>query len=164
MDKPKKSTSDDYHEYTNLAILRRGVIINETILLERQIDTYISKYFCKDPDKQKELMELIICTDRITFSSKQQVLKVLLEKNNPNFLNDNENILKDITTITEHRNIFAHYWLVTSDEMAKWVNEKKTVFIKFKNTIDYIEYDKDKMSDILNKITRAIKLFITLAN
>jgi tRNA G18 (ribose-2'-O)-methylase SpoU len=164
MDKPQNSTSEDYQEYTKIAFLRRGSIINEAILLERQIDTYISKHFCKDEEKQKELMELIICTDRITFSSKHQVLKVLLEKYNPEFLKVNENILKDITTIIEHRNIFAHYWLVTSDEMVKWAAEGKTVFIRFKNTIDYIEYDKDKMAEIFNKITRAIKLFIALAN
>jgi hypothetical protein len=151
----------EYERYTNLAFQRRGVIINEVVLLERVIDEILAYYFCGSNPKKQELMELIICTNRMIFENKIQVLKVLLEKHKPDFLKNNPTIINDITQkIIVERNIFAHYWLVTSAELSTFVKAKQTVFIKFKNTTEYIYYDNNSFAAICEVIAKAIKIFI----
>jgi hypothetical protein len=153
----------EYRLYTDLAFHRRGVIINETITLERIIDEILSHYFCGLSPKKQELMELIICTNRMIFENKVQVLKVLLEKHKPLFLKSNPTLFTDITkTIIPERNIFAHYWLVTSAELSEFIKNNQTVFIKFKNTTEYIYYDDTKFSDITKTIVKSIHPLIDL--
>ncbi len=69
----------EYHQYTDLAFHRRGVIINQTIMLERIIDDTIANYFCGQTKKKMEILELIISTNRMTFENKMQVLKFILK-------------------------------------------------------------------------------------
>ncbi len=151
----------EYEHYTNLAFHRRGVIINEVVMLERIVDEILSNYFCGTTPKKQELMELIICTNRMIFENKIQVLKVLLEKHKPDFLKANPTIINDIINkIIVERNIFAHYWLVTSKELSDFISKNQTVFIKFKNTTEYIYYDDDKFETICRLIGKTIKTFI----
>ncbi len=153
----------EYETYTNVAFLRRGVIINEVIMLERIVDEILSTYFCGTTTKKQELMELIICTNRMIFENKMQVLKVLLEKHKPDFLKTNPTIINDIINkIIVERNIFAHYWLVTSKELSDFISKNQTVFIKFKNTTEYIYYDDEKFETICHLIGKTIKTFIAL--
>jgi len=86
----------EYERYTNLAFHRRGVILNEVVMLERIIDEILANYFCGTTPKKQELMELIICTNRMIFENKIQVLQVLLERHKPDFLKANPTIIKDI--------------------------------------------------------------------
>jgi hypothetical protein len=167
---PKKITyymEDDfqrnYENYSTLAFQRRGIIVNETILLERLIDYYIADHFCKDDEKRAELMETIICTNRMIFENKIQVLKFLLEKHNKKVIDEHPKMIKDILEIIiPERNIFAHYWLVTTEEISGWVTTNKTVFIKYKNATEYIEYDTEKVSKIVSLINKYIKVFMEL--
>ena len=82
--KPKGYSYQDIQELTQRyayhASQVRGVIINEIILLERLMDEYISEYFCVDIDKRMELMDIIVSTKRITFESKSQILRTILER------------------------------------------------------------------------------------
>jgi hypothetical protein len=43
----------------------RGQIINDLIYLERLIDEAIARHLCVDNDRQTELMELILCNERL---------------------------------------------------------------------------------------------------
>lgn len=152
-----------YEKYTNLAFHRRGVILNETIMLERLIDEIIAHYFCGLSTKKQELMELIICTNRMIFENKIQVLKVLLERHKPDFLKSNPTAINDITQkIIPERNIFAHYWLVTSSDMPDFLAKNQTVFIKFKNTTEHIYYDDFSFSEVMTVIGNSIRVFMKL--
>jgi hypothetical protein len=154
-----------YERYTNMAFLRRGLIINETIMLERLIDDFIIEHFCKDQEKQKELRELIIATNRMIFENKIQVLKVLLERHHKYVLEANPKLTSEILEkIIPERNVFAHYWLVTSAEIVEYLKEGKTVFVKFKNTTEHLQYDDDKVREIMMLIAKYIKVFMTLQN
>ena len=150
----------EYHQYTDLAFHRRGVIINQTIMLERIIDDIIANYFCGQTKKKMELLELIISTNRMIFENKMQILKFILKNNNPTFLKENEKAVSDILNIIiPERNIFAHYWLETSKKLTDYLKDQKTVFIKFKDTTDYIEYDEAKFINIVKTISKNIHLF-----
>ena len=150
----------DYRNYTKLAFIRRGAIINETIMLARLIDDILSHYFCGLSPKKQELMELIICTNRMIFENKVQVLKVLLEKHNPLFLKSNHTLFTDIINIIiPERNIFAHYWLVTTAKMSEFIKNNQTVFIKFKNTTEYLYYNENDVANIHTSINKSIRAF-----
>lgn len=151
----------EYERYTNLAFHRRGVILNEVVMLERIVDEILANYFCGTTPKKQEMMELIICTNRMIFENKIQVLKVLLEKHKPDFLKDNPTIIKDITDkIIPERNIFAHYWLVTTRELSDFISKNQIVFIKFKNTTEYVYYDDKKFKTICGLIGKTIRTLI----
>lgn len=150
----------EYQNYTELAFHRRGVIINQTIMLERIIDDIIANYFCGQTKKKIELLELIISTNRMIFENKIQVLKFILKNNNIAFLTENEKAFSEILNlIIPERNIFAHYWLETSKKLSTYIKEQKTVFIKFKDTTDFVEYDEIKFINIVNIITKNIHIF-----
>ena len=48
----------------------RGQLINDLIYLERLIDEVVSRHFCEDLDKKKELMELMLSNERIGLYNK----------------------------------------------------------------------------------------------
>lgn len=99
------------------------------------------------------------------FENKVQVFKVILEKHNEGFLKANSNLLTDITnTVIPERNVFAHYWLVTTNDLSKWVSERKTVFVKFQNKTEHIEYDDLRFEEIMKTIGRSIRAVMPLEN
>jgi hypothetical protein len=89
----------DYLAYTNLAIYRRGTIINETILLERLIDDYIASYFCGEDVKKIELVDLVISTNRMIFENKVQVFKYLVEHHDKELIKKNPDMINDILNV-----------------------------------------------------------------
>jgi len=161
MDDNKKNPPSkfDYDRYTNIAFHRRGAIINETIMLERLIDDFIVNYFCTDAKKKVELMELIIGTKRMIFENKVQVFKVLLDKHFPEILEKNKTLITDIVNIViPARNVFAHYWLVTNEEMGEMATEGITQFVKFNNSTEYIHYSHAEFQRIMMTISDCIKI------
>ena len=99
----------DHHDPTTVYVYHasqtRGVLINQIILLERLIDTYISKYFCKTPDKANELMDMILATRRMTLYGKAEVFRVILDKLYPEKKKENSTIAKNLKFIIEERNM-----------------------------------------------------------
>lgn len=151
----------DYAAYTNLAFIRRGVIINETIMLERIIDEIMCRHFCEYIQKADELMTFVFGS-RMTFDNKIQVFKLITQIHNPKFLEDNPTIINDIIKVNQERNVFAHYWLKTGSDLSELLKENKTVFIKFKNDNDYVIYDEDKFINSVHMIQNCIKPFQVL--
>src|SRR6478672_13483348 len=72
--------SDPSVDYQHYAADLRGKIINEVAEMERVIDDYICSHFCHSKDKKSELMEVIIATKHLTFQSKAEIAKCLLER------------------------------------------------------------------------------------
>jgi hypothetical protein len=157
---PRTFAEEQEHEaylsYVNLAAQRRGVILNECTLLEGFMDWGIASYFCSEQKKQEELRELIISTNRMIFENKVQVAKFLIEKYKKHTLASHPSVFTDILNkIIPQRNIFAHYWLdINHHNFIKWAADKKTVFIKYKNTTESIEYDDKKVAEILELIKK----------
>ena len=139
-------------------IFYRGKIINDTILLERIIDTFIAIYFTKDEPEFKdgkslftEMIELILSNERMSLGSKIEVFCYIVKKHYPQFLLDNPTLNKDLAFIIQQRNILAHYMFDTSDDYIAEQNSKFG-FIKQKNKTETIEFDKARMKDVDDKI------------
>jgi len=118
--------------YVHQAAHTRGVLINQIILLERLIDSYISKYFCKTQDKATELMDMILATRRMTFDGKTEVFRAILDKLYPEKKKENSTIAKDLKFIIEERNMLAHYFLDVSPDILNSFNETNSAFTLLK--------------------------------
>jgi hypothetical protein len=106
------------------AVKMRGIILGGTIEVERLIDQYLAKYFCPTFEKVNELMELLLCTDRVALDAKRQIFVVILKKHNTDFLLKNPTFLKRLDDLIPHRNIFAHAELMTNHENVEQHKEK----------------------------------------
>lgn len=150
----------DYLEY---AAFTRGIFIQETIQLERCIDEYICRHFCKDDDRKSELLECVMATKRITFDSKLDVARFIIEKHNKEFAILNPQYHKEIRSLIEHRNIFAHYLLDTSEGVMKEIKSKKDiVFIKFDREHKLIKYTEKELFLLFAMLQKYGEEFATL--
>ncbi len=141
--------------YTAQASQIRGVLINHIILLERLMDSYISKYFCQTEEKATELMDLIISTKRITFESKAQVFKTILDKVLPERKNDNQKLAKDFQFIAGERNMLAHYFLdITQPSVDRYKTDGSTITslkIEKTRTSEIFDFERvKKLGDIVD--------------
>lgn len=59
----------ELNDFIDKVAKSRGLLINEIIRLERLMDMYLAIQFNSEEDKARELMELIFCTERMTFSA-----------------------------------------------------------------------------------------------
>lgn len=124
----------------------RGKIINETIVLEKFIDNFLSIYFGGTKPKQKELFELVFCNDRFNFSAKYEVFNYLIKSHYPSFSKENPTFSTDIKKIIEDRNIMAHYLLDTRDEA---VNDIDLGFYRLRNHSERTPYSESRIIEIL---------------
>jgi hypothetical protein len=155
---PKDETSR-YPLIAPTAWTMRGLIINETIYLERLIDEFLGRHFCPDKIKRSELFELILGNERISFESKRQILKFVMDKHFKTVVDTNKNIFSDLKEIIDERNFLAHQLLDTSDEAFNKLKENKIGFVKFRNSTETTWYDNDKINTIRKLIVAYIKLF-----
>ena len=128
----------DYHK---AAVIVRGNVLNAATALEMSIDLYITTYFTEDLIKSEELMNLII-SPRMSFENKVQVLLILLEKHEPQVLEQSKYMSNDLRTIIEERNILAHYPLdSTPSALKNYYETNNLTFFKFKNVRE-VEYKR----------------------
>jgi hypothetical protein len=148
-------------DHVEASVLLRGMFINEVILLEKIIDNWLAKYFCKNKKRQKEMFELILCHDRLTYSSKVQVFIFLVQNHCKQFQNEHPAFAKDLAEIGEKRNMLAH-WLLDSTYDA--VAKKELRFIKAKKmtpSIPFTSTDIVKLNDDILKYKQAIYCLVT---
>ena len=77
----KKNMKEESHKVLQNLLVDsygyRGQIIGDLIHLERFIDEAISRHLCNDKEKRKELFELILGNERVSFSNKIQVFQFI---------------------------------------------------------------------------------------
>lgn len=129
----------------------RGQIINDTIVLERTLDAYLSMYFSGVAEKGMQAYQLIFATDRMSFESKKQIFYFILQTYIPDALSRYPNINKDLTFIIEKRNIIAHQlFSLTDEDVLK--QDSQVSFIRVKNTEQLHPITNEVLNDILSKI------------
>lgn len=146
----------------------RGRIITLTIWLERQIDEFISGYFCNDEHhnagKRIELLELIIC-ERMDFSKKTKAFTDILEKDCKNKdINFNKTyplIKKEMAEIAQDRNDFAHKFLMSRTAKANDENIK-VIFLNIEKELEPVVYTQKDIDDIINKLIKYSDLIKSL--
>lgn len=139
--------------YRDVAVCRRGGVLNETISLERIIDYYIAAHFCKTDKSRQEISELILSTERITLNNKVHILLFLVKKYDKEWANKNQSILEKLEAIPKRRNSFAHYNLSTRIEDSEhFKNTSEITLIKFTNGITFKRYSKDYVQKLVDDI------------
>jgi len=143
--------SDQWLQCIALAKAMRAEFLESFVGLEKMIDFYLAFHFCPDPTDgtlAHELMDAIICTDRITFESKRQVFQFLVKKHNPGFYEKHKTIFSDLTEFMQTRNILAHYSIYTgTDAVESFTQNGNITFIKFKNDRSLITFTKEDIDD-----------------
>jgi hypothetical protein len=115
----------------------RGQLINDLIYLERLIDEAVSRHFCTDLERKKELMELMLSNERIGFYNKVQIFEYIFKTHKPEFVKANPNIFSDLKKLIDERNIVAHYLLDTSETgKEEYINKGNIGFVKFRNSTE----------------------------
>lgn len=131
--------------YVEIVRYWRGQILGLTVTMERYLDVCLASYFCKDGTKTDELLDLILCTRRITLSSKYEVFHYLVTKKKVIF---DAKLLPNIKEAFEHRNVFAHYMNDNSNTSLKKFEEGAITLVKFQNTRTPQIYSKEKLEEI----------------
>jgi hypothetical protein len=133
----------------------RGAVINDTILLERYIDEFIARYFSSTESKKVELMEMVFCTNKMTYIGKMELfVEILIKTKSPLLPSEpkkgeggKKKFLQDLKDIGSIRNIFAHHMLDTSDEGVNvWINETTFRFIRFDKQSTPESYNQDRLN------------------
>jgi hypothetical protein len=141
----------------------RGLIIGDTITLERNMDTFISEHFCKTKTLAKELEDTLLSTKLVTYDSKKQVFCFIMKKHHPDWCKKFPDINKELQTIGEQRNIFAHYMLDTRPIGVKeFASNKKLGFVEIKNDVKPVYYTQEQLVGKHALIKKYIKALMDL--
>lgn len=144
---------------SNAAVLR-GIILNDAIYIERLIDEFLSRYFCgNDPDKKRDLMELIIC-EPLNFDIKRLAFIEIVKKEYQDFLIKNPSFKSDIDSIMKDRNILAHWLLDTSENGTTAMSRGEIMFVRFKvkteKAVNTKIFDQGKIDELKDKIKAVV--------
>lgn len=144
--------------------LYRGKIVGDLIYLERLIDEVLSRHFCDNKEKRKELFELILGTERIGLGNKILVFQFVFKKHKKAFIRKHPGIFRELIKINQERNIVAHYLLNTSESaVEKFVNKNEFEFVKFRNSTENLsrsQKDCDEYQILLSKNIKIMKDYL----
>ncbi len=149
-----------YHAYIKNSEFYRGVIISQTIQLERLIDEFIARYFIPGSKKKLELMELLI-SDRMSFNDKADVFIHLLKKKceilGKDFKAEFPRIAKDFQEIAKDRNRFAHDMSALPSSEDEYY-QASIILVPFKNGAQKKLYYAKDISIITERLTKYTKI------
>ena len=124
----------------------RGIILAGTIDVERMLDSFIADYFCGSIHRNKELLEWLLCSDRVTLDTKRQLFAKIVTTHYSNDLKPFETTLKRLENLVKHRNIFAHAELKISPD-------EDLVFIRYSSgKVTEKHYSKENIKEIRKDI------------
>jgi hypothetical protein len=133
-----------YQKYTFQCAQVRGIVLQECILMERLMDSVIADFFCKEQEMREALMDIILCTKRMTFESKTSTFREILNRRFPGNEKQNTAIYKSIINTIETRNMFAHY-------VVDYSNQAVVDYIQTQTTVALLKYDKKRVSEIFTR-------------
>ncbi|WP_018345015.1 hypothetical protein [Cytophaga aurantiaca] len=129
----------------------RGHYLNEFIFIERLIDEYLTRHFCDEAHKKKELFEYIMC-ENVAFEPKRLLLWYVMEKYDNEIYIKHKSKSEDLTFLMTTRNKLAHWMLDTSGEAHElYVSKSKLRLLRFKNKVNEFEIT-DAVIESLDKM------------
>ncbi len=159
---------------TKKSIEQRGKILNAMANFEVLFNVYLAHYFCGSNTKKIEEMILIIFgDDRTTLSAKAQMFSHIATNHDKKWYDSYVSLRKpqhkkkpyslnsDIVFIIQERNVFAHRYLTTDDDLNGNPTPKNVLrFVKFKNDLEPLDYTDEMLNDIYKTIIYIMKHFI----
>lgn len=138
----------------------RGTFLNSYTRLERYIDYYLADYFCGDTRQRVDMIELLLCTDRISMRTKLDILFEILPLRNPEVLQAHPSIAAEIIELNRHRNILAHQMLDSTDSAQSiYLSAKQISLVKMSRGNKSEDYTSDKIKELITKIEKYVKVF-----
>jgi len=140
-------------EMVNYCSEIRGRLLGQIVFIEKMIDFYIAKHFCKDDDYAIELVDLLLGDRFVSFESKRSVFDILIKKYNKEYYTDNKSIFEDLTYLQTQRNRYAHLIQDVGEEAVnKFILDKTIGLVKFKEKTEPFWYSREEIIKIENKV------------
>jgi hypothetical protein len=143
---------EDLKIYNEKAAHFRGQVLNEMATLELYINLYIASHFCgNDYNKIHEMQLLILGDNRSTLGGKIEILhniaKIYDKKWMDKYKGD-RTFIKDLNYTMEQRNVFAHR-VIDLNSFYNNIPNGTVRFLKFKNNLDFEDYDEDRFNKLM---------------
>jgi|SRR5688572_12711490 len=116
----------DYIKYVEETRRRRGKVIECSVIIERFIDIYIASRFCSRK-KKFGLMQYVLSTRFVSAESKRQIFFELLEKFEPKYFKEHQDVLSKISKVYTARNLYGHQLLVADEDSVNRFKNKKVI-------------------------------------
>lgn len=152
-------TIDEFNVMAKKAYEIRGMVINETIYLEKALEYFIATNYCGDTKARDRMVEELLTND-VGFRAKVNAFLRIIKDKHKVWLSQNSEIPKNLEKIATDRNIMAHEVLDTSlFGIQQYELNKNINFAKFdkieRNTYGegYLEEMKIVIGTTYNKIS-----------
>lgn len=140
------------------AAIVRGNFINHVSLIEKQIEIFISRYFCKDLERSAEMIEILIGDRFVSFESKRAAFENILKRHYSDTYKESKEYFEHLTIIQTQRNKLAHLIPYLGKEANERFKKDGAIgFVKFVfDKTKPVWFDKEEL-DILNKTVNSVK-------
>lgn len=136
----------------DLSNLYRGRLITAFATMEKKLDFVLAGYFSVNPKSQYYMMQILL--DRMTFESKRTALKALYDARSEQdgFVKTKNNsyphnkFFNEIRRLNDHRNYFAHYYLLQAEE------EEIIVLADNRDNTSFVSYTEKELKILLSDI------------
>lgn len=145
------------------SVYARGNVIAKFSFLESLIDAFLSYHFGKNQKTAIELIELLFSTNKITFDNKRALAFQILSIHYSDSLSKCKHFNRDMSSIAEQRNIFAHQHIklgIISN--CKYDLDGTLIFTKNQASKNVSEYNFYKIKELLDLINNYIIFFSDL--
>lgn len=144
----------------NLSKEIRGRFLDQAIPIEMLIDDIISWHFCPEDTRQSLFFSLV--SPKLTFSTKIQILKTILQLRYPDLLKEYPKLIGEIKELKNLRNKFAHSMLDASEEfLEKGYDDRIRLIFYKKGKKKYLVV---KVDDILERLKTCSRVLLALVN
>jgi hypothetical protein len=120
----------------------RGFLLDRFSMLENELETYIIVFFFGNPNKEFHFRNVIL--ERMTFENKLTAIQSIFKKLNI----EDDKLIKEITTLKNIRNAFAH-----KIQMVPWRPNKSVItFAYSRDTNKIIGYSQKEYQSFIDRI------------
>lgn len=124
----KQRAAEKLHEKARYL---RGRFLNSVAVIERDIATILTEYFCTTDEAKKELFFYKVA-EKLSLQKKKEILLEIVKSDYPRYWDENKDFLNSLQQIQEFRNKLAHSVLDVSDDALSRPLEDGVGFIQWR--------------------------------
>lgn len=154
-------TEEEFKQMADRAYYIRGLVINESIYIEKAIEYFIATHYCGETESRDLMVEELL-TNEVTFRTKILAFKNIITNNYVDWKYDNSEVIGNLERIARDRNILAHEVLDTSKfGTINFIVTRELNFAKFnriERNVFNDSYEKEIREIIYNTSTKIMML------
>lgn len=145
-------------EHREYVIRFRGAIMEQVVLIEGLMQTYITDYFCKE-SKRGDFLAYVICFN-LQYDKSREIFCGIISRDFKEINKKYKKELADLNRLSEDRNILAHYPIDGSDEMVKiFIETGELHFVKYKGGASKVVFTKEYIQEMYSNIKKIKIMF-----